>query len=161
MRYHTRSVKLKISHKTTSSTNITRRPHSFTDILVLDSVLFLVMTPPGGTLSKLWDFRLFLSWSKVFWLVPPLVVAVSERSIGLPRMLPASSDDTSCKKTFNSNQSFCFPFCTSWKIFLESMDTLSNKSMTISLLELSGFMIITFLCNQFHLLSTSSRYRSY
>lgn len=145
MRYHTRSVKLKISHKTISSTNITRRPHSFTDMLVLDSVLFLVMTPPGGTLSKLWDFRLFLSWSKVFWLVPPLVVAVSERSIGLPRMLPASSDDTSCKKTYNSTKIF-FLFCTSWKILLKS--TLSYKSMTISLLELNDFMILPFLCNQ-------------
>lgn len=117
MRYHTRSVKLKISHKTINSTNITRRPHSFTDILVLDSVLFLVMTPPGGTLSKLWDFRLFLSWSKVFWLVPPLVVAVSERSIGLPRMLPASSDDTSCKKTYNSNKNFFFYFVLPEKYF--------------------------------------------
>lgn len=145
MRYHTRSVKLKISHKTISSTNITRRPHSFTDMLVLDSVLFLVMTPPGGTLSKLWDFRLFLSWSNVFWLVPPLVVAVSERSIGLPRMLPASSDDTSCKKTYNSTKIF-FLFCTSWKILLKS--TLSYKSMTISLLELNDFMILPFLCNQ-------------
>lgn len=151
MRYHTRSVKLKISHKTINSTNITRRPHSFTDILVLDSVLFLVMTPPGGTLSKLWDFRLFLIWSKVFWLVPPLVVAVSERSIGLPRMLPASSDDTSCKKTYNSYKNFLF--CTSWKIFPKSMDTLSYKSTTISLLEWSGFMILTFLCNQLHLLT--------
>lgn len=145
MRYHTRSVKLKISHKTISSTNITRRPHSFTDMLVLDSVLFLVMTPPGGTLSKLWDFRLFLSWSKVFWLVPPLVVAVSERSIGLPRMLPASSDDTSCKKTYNSTKIF-FLFCTSWKILLKS--TLSYKSTTRSLLELNDFMILPFLCNQ-------------
>lgn len=145
MRYHTRSVKLKISHKTISSTNITRRPHSFTDMLVLDSVLFLVMTPPGGTLSKLWDFRLFLSWSNVFWLVPPLVVAVSERSIGLPRMLPASSDDTSCKKTYNSTKIF-FLFCTSWKILLKS--TLSYKSTTISLLELNDFMILPFLCNQ-------------
>lgn len=145
MRYHTRSVKLKISHKTISSTNITRRPHSFTDMLVLDSVLFLVMTPPGGTLSKLWDFRLFLSWSNVFWLVPPLVVAVSERSIGLPRMLPASSDDTSCKK-HTIHLRFFFLFCTSWKILLKS--TLSYKSMTISLLELNDFMILPFLCNQ-------------
>lgn len=145
MRYHTRSVKLKISHKTISSTNITRRPHSFTDMLVLDSVLFLVMTPPGGTLSKLWDFRLFLSWSNVFWLVPPLVVAVSERSIGLPRMLPASSDDTSCKK-HTIQLGFFFSFCTSWKILLKS--TLSYKSMTISLLELNDFMILPFLCNQ-------------
>lgn len=145
MRYHTRSVKLKISHKTISSTNITRRPHSFTDMLVLDSVLFLVMTPPGGTLSKLWDFRLFLSWSNVFWLVPPLVVAVSERSIGLPRMLPASSDDTSCKK-HTIQLGFLFLFCTSWKILLKS--TLSYKSMTISLLELNDFMILPFLCNQ-------------
>lgn len=145
MRYHTRSVKLKISHKTISSTNITQRPHSFTDMLVLDSVLFLVMTPPGGTLSKLWDFRLFLSWSNVFWLVPPLVVAVSERSIGLPRMLPASSDDTSCKK-HTIQLGFFFSFCTSWKILLKS--TLSYKSMTISLLELNDFMILPFLCNQ-------------
>lgn len=145
MRYHTRSVKLKISHKTISSTNITRRPHSFTDMLVLDSVLFLVMTPPGGTLSKLWDFRLFLSWSNVFWLVPPLVVAVSERSIGLPRMLPASSDDTSCKK-HTIQLGFFFKLCTSWKILLKS--TLSYKSMTISLLELNDFMILPFLCNQ-------------
>lgn len=145
MRYHTRSVKLKISHKTISSTNITRRPHSFTDMLVLDSVLFLVMTPPGGTLSKLWDFRLFLSWSNVFWLVPPLVVAVSERSIGLPRMLPASSDDTSCKK-HTIQLGFLFLFCTSWKILLKS--TLSYKSMTISLLELNDFMVLPFLCNQ-------------
>lgn len=145
MRYHTRSVKLKISHKTISSTNITRRPHSFTDMLVLDSVLFLVMTPPGGTLSKLWDFRLFLSWSNVFWLVPPLVVAVSERSIGLPRMLPASSDDTSCKK-HTIQLGFLFLFCTSWKILLKS--TLSYKSTTISLLELNDFMILPFLCNQ-------------
>lgn len=145
MRYHTRSVKLKISHKTISSTNITRRPHSFTDMLVLDFVLFLVMTPPGGTLSKLWDFRLFLSWSNVFWLVPPLVVAVSERSIGLPRMLPASSDDTSCKK-HTIQLGFLFLFCTSWKILLKS--TLSYKSMTISLLELNDFMVLPFLCNQ-------------
>lgn len=147
MRYHTRSVKLKISHKTISSTNITRRPllHSFTDMLVLDSVLFLVMTPPGGTLSKLWDFRLFLSWSNVFWLVPPLVVAVSERSIGLPRMLPASSDDTSCKK-HTIQLGFLFLFCTSWKILLKS--TLSYKSTTISLLELNDFMVLPFLCNQ-------------
>lgn len=145
MRYHTRSVKLKISHKTISSTNITRHPHSFTVMLVLDSVLFLVMTPPGGTLSKLWDFRLFLSWSNVFWLVPPLVVAVSERSIGLPRMLPASSDDTSCKK-HTIQLGFLFLFCTSWKILLKS--TLSYKSMTISLLELNDFMVLPFLCNQ-------------